>query len=151
MTSSVVMLRSDAGKTSPSFLIAVLLVIVGVGGMVGWRYLGPNPFRESESVVRESRRVLSTRVRDFEQDLRVLTSKHGLDDAQRLAGIEKRAEVVKAEIDSYLDQARAALSELDIPLKTHQNRADRLGKKADEAKNMIDDRVAEKREQLTSG
>ncbi len=151
MTSSGVMPLSEKGKTSPSFLFAVLLVILGVGGVLGWRYFGPNPFKQSEAVVRESRRVLSTKVRDFEQDLRELAQNSGQNDAQRFEAIEKRADAVKAEIDAYLDEARAELSELDIPLKTHQNRADRLGKKADEAKNMIDDRVSEKREQLTGG
>lgn len=145
------MLRSQGGKTSPSFLMAILLVVVAVVGVFGWRYLRPNPFRQSETIVRESRRVLNARVRDFEQELRDLTNKSGMDAAARIAAIEKQGEEAKAEIDRYLDEARAELSELDIPLKTHQNRADRLGEKADEAKQMIEERVAEKREQLSGG
>lgn len=145
------MLRNERGKTSPSFLIAVLLVILAVVGVVGWRYLKPNPFRQSEMIVRESRSVLNARVRDFEQDLRDLMAKSGMDGAARVAAIEKEAAEAKTEIDRYLDEARAELSELDIPLKTHQNRVDRLAEKAAEAKQMIDERLAEKRAQLAGG
>jgi predicted negative regulator of RcsB-dependent stress response len=143
------MLLSERGKTSPSFLIAVLVVVLGVVGVFGWRYFKPNPFKQSENIVRESRVVLSDSVRDFEQEVRDLAQKPGADPATTLAAIEKQAETAKAEIDSYVDEARGRLSELDIPLKTHQNRADRLGEKADEAKSIIDDRVEEKREQLS--
>jgi hypothetical protein len=143
------MLLSEKGKTSPSFLIAVLVVVVGVVGVIGWRYFRPNPFKQSEYIVRESRVVLSTRVRDFEQEVLDLVQKAGSDPSETLVAIEKHADATKDEIDRYIDEARARLSELDIPLKTHQNRADRLGEKADEAKAIIDDRVEEKREQLS--
>ena len=143
--------QGQSGKTSPSFLIAVLLVILIVAGFAGWRFLRPDPFRESEMIVRESRRVLNGQVRDFEQELRDLMTKAGLEPAARIAAIEQKSAGAKVEIDRYLDEARAELSELDIPLKTHKNRADRLGEKAEEAKQMIDERVAEKREQLAGG
>lgn len=102
-------------------------------------------------IVRESRRVLNAQVRDFEQELRDLMTKSGMEPGARIAAIEQKSAAAKVEIDRYLDEARAELSELDIPLKTHKNRADRLGEKAEEAKQMIDERVAEKREQLAGG
>ncbi len=151
MTSSGDMLRSQKGKTSPSFLVAVILVVAAVVGVVGWRYLKPNPFKQSEAVVRESGRNFRTQLGDFEQELNALLKKPGLDAAQRIEAIEKQAETAKAAIDRYVDEGRAQLADLEIPLKTHQNRADRLGQKADEAKSMIDDRVSEKRAQLSSG
>lgn len=151
MTSSGRMLRSEKGKTSPSFLIAVVIVVVGVLGVVGWRYLKPDPFKQSEMVVRESGRAFRTELADFERDILEVLKKPGLDSAARIVALETKANEVKAEIDDQLDQARAKLTELDIPLKTHQNRADRVAKKADEAKAIVDDRVDEKREQLKDG
>ncbi len=143
--------QGQSGKTSPSFLIAILLVVVIAVGAVAWRFLRPDPFRASEMIVRESRRVLNAQVRDFEQELRDLMTKSGMEPDARIAAIEQKSAAAKVEIDRYLDEARAELSELDIPLKTHKNRADRLGEKAEEAKQMIDERVAEKREQLAGG
>jgi len=145
------MLRSETGKTSPSFMVAVLLVVALILGYFGWGYLFPNPFKASELVVRESRRELSTRVRDFDQEIRVLMDKQGLSDSQRLREVEKLAQETKTAIDEYIDEARDRLAEIDTPLKTHQNRDERLTEKADDAKTMIDDRVAEKRDQLAGG
>ena len=128
-----------------------MLVVVGVLGVVGWSYFKPNPFKQSEMVVRDSSRLFRTELADFERDMRELMNEDGIQSAARLDALEKLAGEVKTEIDGHVDDGRARLSELDIPLKTHQNRADRLAKKADEAKAMVDDRVAEKREQLTGG
>ncbi len=150
MTSFGVMLRSERGNTSPSFLIAILVVVALVAGFFGWRYLSPNPHKRSEQIVRESRGVLSSEVRDFEQALRDVMAK-GSDPATRLQSIEKSADEAKKSIDGYVDQARSRLSDLEIPLKKYQNRAERIGQKADDAKRIIDERVAEKRSQISGG
>ncbi len=151
MTSSHAMSLSDRGKTSPSFLIALLAVVLAVVGVTGWRYFRPNPFKRSESIVRESRRTLNTCVRAFESDLHAVMQKSGMSPADRVAAIEERAVVAKREIDKVVDDVRAELAELDIPLRTHQNRSNRVDARADEARAMIDDRLAEKREQLSGG
>jgi len=149
MTSFTTMLRSQRGKTSPSFLAAIVLVFVVLGGYFGWRYVRPNPFKRSEQVVRESRRELSASVRDFDQAIRAVMDKPGLSPAQRIAEIEKEAGAAKKEIDEYIDDARDRLAEIDTPLKTHRNRDDRLTGNGADAREMIDRRVDEKREQLT--
>ncbi len=150
MTSFAAM-RSERGRTSPSFLIAALLVLLVVGGYAGWRVFRPNPIKLSEQIVRQSRRVLNAQVGEFEQALRDLEQKSGMDAGQRLRAIDEMANQTKSEIDTYLDEARARLSDLDIPLNTHQNRATRLNEKADDAKAMIDSRASAKRDQLGGG
>lgn len=151
MTSSLAMPLSNRGKTSPSFLLAILIVVLGVIGVTGWRYFRPNPLKRSEEIVRESRRALNNGVRSFERDLSELMKKTGMEPAERIAAIEKRALEAKREIDDAVDAVRAELAELDIPLRTHQNRSTRVDARAEEAKAMVDERVAEKREQLSGG
>jgi hypothetical protein len=142
---------SNRGKTSPSFLLAMFAVVLGVVGVSGWRYFRPNPLKRSEMIVRESRRTLNAGVRHFERELGDLMKKSGVPPAERIAAIEKLAAESKREVDNAVDAVRAELAELDIPLRTHQNRSDRIDERADEAKAMIDERVSEKREQLSGG
>lgn len=142
---------SNAGRTSPSFMIAILAIVLAVVGVAGWRYLRPNPYKRSEQIVRESRGMFNKAVRDFERDIHDLTRKSGLSTAERIAAVEKRGAEAKTQIDDAVDESRAALAELDIALRTHQNRANRIDDRADEAKAMIDERVQEKREQFSGG
>lgn len=151
MTSSRSIPFSEVGKTSPSFLIALLAVALGVVGVVGWGYLFPNPNKRSEQIVRESRPRFNKAIRNFERDIGDITKKAGLDSSQRIAAVEERAVAAKREIDEAVDEARAQLADLDIALRTHQNRADRIDDRADEAKAMIDERVEEKRVQFSGG
>lgn len=148
MTSFITMPCSQRGKTSPSFLAAIVLVFVVLGGYFGWRALRPNPFKQSEQVVRQSRRELSASVRDFDQAVRAVMEKPGLSPAQRMGEIEKEAASAKKGIDEYIDDARDRLADIETPLKTHRNRDDRLNGNGTDAREMIDRRVEEKREQL---
>ena len=41
------------GRNSPSFVIAVALLIAIVGGYVGWRFWWPNPVKRSDRIARQ--------------------------------------------------------------------------------------------------
>lgn len=151
MTSSRSMPFSEVGRTSPSFMVAVLAVVLAVAGVAGWRYFRPNPYKKSETIVRETRGLFNRAVRDFERDIHDITRKSGLEPEERIAAVEKRAVEARRTIDEIVDDSRAALADLDIALRTHQNRANRIDARADEAKAMIDERVQEKREQFSGG
>ena len=60
---------SDRGRVSGSFLVAVVAVVVVIGGYVAYSLLRPDPYALSERVVRDSRRLLSAEVREFQRDI----------------------------------------------------------------------------------
>ena len=144
-------MRSEQGRTSPSFLIAVLLVVLAVGGYASWRYFRPNPYRQSEQVVRDSKRGLKALVGEFEQSLRDLGRKSGLDAGQRRQEVDRLTRGAISDIDSFVDDARSQLADLDISLNTHQNRTARLSEKAEEAKEEIEERASAKLQQFGGG
>ena len=128
-------------------MIACVVLLLVVVGALSWRYFGPDPFKASERIVRESRRTLSVRVRDFEQDLRAAVTKAA--PGERGAVIDSTVARAVKKIDEYVDGARDELSQLDIPLAKYENRANRLADNAEAAKRMIEERAAEKRSQLS--
>ena len=150
VTSSPPML-SERGRTSPSFLLAILLLVVGVGGYGAWRLFKPDPYRQSEQVVRDSRQALNIIVSDFRRKLGAVMDKKDTAPAERVAEVEKLGQEAELRIDEYLDDARQELSELDIALRTHKNRSDRLVAKADDAKAMVKEGVEHAKARIGGG
>lgn len=132
---------SDRGRTSPSFLAAILLLVVVVGGYGAWRLLKPDPYRQSETIVRDSRQALNAIVSDFRRKLNAVMDRTGTPADERLAEVDKLGQEAETEINQYLDDARQELSGLDIALRTHKNRSDRLVEKGDYAKEMVHEGV----------
>jgi hypothetical protein len=60
---------NERGRTSGSFLIAVGVVVLAVGGYFAWLYLRPDPYALSERVVRDARRSMAYEVREFQRSL----------------------------------------------------------------------------------
>jgi len=142
---------SERGRTSPSFLLAVLLLVVGIGGYGAWRLFKPDPYRQSEQVVRDSRQALNLIVSDFRRKLAAVMDEKGTAPAERIAAVEKLGQEAELRIDEFLDDARQELSELDIALRTHKNRSDRLVEKADDAKAMVNEGVAHAKARIGGG
>jgi hypothetical protein len=130
---------SERGRASGSFLLAVVAVVALVGGYVAYSLLRPDPYELSERVVRDSRRLLSAEVREFQRDV---------DGALRNgAGAERQVDEVTAsalrDVDAVVDDARDQLAELDISLRTQRNRMERIDGRAREAREMIEEYAAE--------
>ena len=105
---------NERGRTSASFLIAVLVVLVAVGGYVAWTYLRPDPYALSERVVRDARRELSDEVRDFQrngEEVAHAAKQKGKDPG---AAIEEAANKARKEIDAVIRESRDRLAGLDV-------------------------------------
>ena len=128
---------NERGRTSGSFLVAVGLVVVAVGGYLGWTFLRPDPYALSERVVRDARRALAYQVREFQRDLdrAVREAKSGGGDVA--AGVDAAAGKARPGIDQVVDEARGQLADIDVELRTQRNRMDRIETRADEARAMI--------------
>lgn len=128
---------NERGRTSGSFLVAVGLVVVAVGGYLGWTFLRPDPYALSERVVRDARRALAYQVREFQRDLdrAVREAKSGGGDVA--AGVDAAAGKASQGIDQVVDEARDQLADIDVELRTQRNRMDRIETRADEARAMI--------------
>jgi len=142
---------SERGRTSPSFIIAILLLIIGVGGYGAWRLFKPDPYRQSEQIVRDSRQALKAIVSDFHLKVTTAMDKRSVSAEERIAEIDKLSEEATREVDNYLDEARQELSELDIALRTHKNRSDRLLEKTEDAKEMIREAVEHAKGRISGG
>ena len=128
---------TERGRTSGSFLVAVGLVVVAVGGYLGWTFLRPDPYALSERVVRDARRALASQVREFQRDLdrAVREAKSGGGDVA--AGVDAAAAKANQGIDQVVAEARGQLADIDVELRTQRNRMDRIETRADEARAMI--------------
>lgn len=128
---------SERGRTSGSFLVAVGLVALAVGGYLGWTFLRPDPYALSERVVRDARRGLSSEVREFQRALEDVVR-----DARRGSGdvpgaVDAASNKALQGVDDVVRDARARLADIDIALRTQRNRLDRIESRANEARDMI--------------
>ena len=141
---------SSKGRSSPSFIIAVTVLIVGVIGYGAWSYLRPNPYVASEHLVRDFARTMSRDVRQYRRKLRALSEKkpspQQLPDV--LAKIDQLATDSTNEIDDRMEELRERMEDFDIKLNTQRNRIDRLRSRATEAKEMVANLAAEAKEKL---
>lgn len=147
-------MRYNAGKSSPSFLIAVTVLVLSVVGYAAWSYLRPGPYAVSEQIVRDFVGTLSGEVRDFRRDLRAL-GKKGESDPSKVdavvAEIDQLVLKAKTEIDDQMELAVDELLDLDIRVRTQRNRRDRLDKRAGEAAELVVDLAEETKEKLRGG
>lgn len=143
-------MSSERGRTSPSFIAAVLLLVISIGGYGAWRLLKPDPYRQSERIVRDSRQALNTIVSDFRHELGALMDENMAPEA-KIAEAEKLGQKAERSIEQYLEDAREELSDLDIALRTHKNRSDRLVGTTDYAKQMVEEAVAHAKSRISGG
>ncbi|MGH7786199.1 MAG: hypothetical protein ACRERC_04995, partial [Candidatus Binatia bacterium] len=138
-------MASERGRTQASFLVTLLVVVAVIGGYVAWTFLRPDPYALSERMVRESRREVTTVVREFQRDLDRLGRDKGADLGKR---IEQESAEAVADIEALVSDARDRLGELDIDLRTERNRMDRIKARAQEGQEMIAEYAAEAKAKL---
>jgi hypothetical protein len=150
VTSSRLM-GTERGKTSPSFVIGIVAVLVMVGGYALWLYASPDHHGQSEQVVRESRRLFNAEVRKVRVDAGTIVDQQEMDAAAKMAALDELGETAFRAIDGLVDQALVELADFDIALRTHKNRSDRLSELAELAKEMVRDDIAQVKGKLASG
>ncbi len=128
---------SEHGRSSPSFVVALVVLALGVGGYAASYFFKTNPYAASDRIVRSSRKTLGREVRAYQRQLRELTSETDGKAEEAIALIEKGAAEAVARIEEHAEAAHDELAELDIAFNTLRNRADRLEARTEEAKKMI--------------
>ena len=125
------------GRASGSFLIAVGVVILAVGGYLAWTFLRPDPYALSERVVRDARRALAYEVREFQRSLDDVVRDARKSNADVGKAIDTAADKARKDLDDVVTDARDRLSEIDVELRTQRNRMDRIETRAQEAREII--------------
>ena len=125
------------GRASGSFLVAVGVVILAVGGYLAWTFLRPDPYALSERVVRDSRRALAYEVREFQRSLDDVVRDARKSNADVGKAIDTAADKARKDLDDVVTDARDRLSEIDVELRTQRNRMDRIETRAQEAREII--------------
>ncbi len=140
---------SSRGASSPSFIAAVAIVVVGVGGYGLWTFLRPSPHASSETVVREFARDAGREVSTLRRELRGIKAKGGGGNVEAaLAAVDKEAEKAVEQLEARGDEARDELAELDIAIGTQRNRLQRIETREKEAKELITGLVEEAKGRL---
>jgi hypothetical protein len=125
------------GRASGSFLIAVGVVILAVGGYLAWTFLRPDPYALSERVVRDARRALAYEVREFQRGLDDVVRNARRSNADVGKAIDAAADKARKDLDDVVTDARDRLSEIDVELRTQRNRMDRIEIRAQEAREIV--------------
>lgn len=128
---------NERGRTSGSFLIAVGVAVLAVGGYLAWTLLRPDPYALSERVVRDARRALAYEVREYQRGLDDVVRDAKRTHADVDAAIDKATDKARQDLDDVVSDAREQLGEIDVELRTQRNRMDRIETRAHEAREMI--------------
>lgn len=130
---------NQRGRASGSFLIAVGVAVLAVGGYLAWSFLRPDPYALSERVVRDSRRALAYEVREFQRGLDDVVRDARKSNADVGKAIDSAADRARQDVDDVVSDARDRLSEIDVELRTQRNRMDRIEARAQEAREIINE------------
>ena len=136
------------GRASGSFLIAIGVVVLAVGGYLAWTFLRPDPYALSERVVRDARRALAYEVREFQRSLDDVVRDTKKKNGDVPQAIDTAAEKARKELDDVVAGARDRLSEIDVELRTQRNRMDRIETRAQEAREIITEFAEETKAKL---
>lgn len=141
---------NERGRTSGSFLIAVGIVVLAVGGYLVWSYVRPDPYALSERVVRDARRSLSFEVREFQRNLDEVVRGARKSNKDVGAAIDQAADRARQELDQVVSTARGKLAEIDVALRTQRNRMDRIESRAQEAREIVTEFAEETKAKATA-
>lgn len=145
-------LASAAGKTAPSFIATIAIIVLLVAGYAAWTLLRPSPIGESEMVVRDFSSAVASELGPLRRILRQEVERYGGDAGQLVnvrVAIDKHAENTKEKIETLAEDARDRIELIDgIGLKTQENRIQRIQSRKTEALTRVDGLAAEARGKL---
>jgi hypothetical protein len=142
---------ASSRRSSPSFLIGISVLVIGVIGYAAWSYLRPSEHVQSERLVRDFARSVGKEVNAFRRQTRTIVRKeHEAPEelAAAMAAIDERAEETMQRIEEHADQSRDELVQLDIAIRTQRNRTRRLDTREEEAREEISGLAAEAKSRL---
>ena len=147
-------MSGSAGRSSPSFILVVAALVLGVVVYGAWSYLRPSPHAASEQVVRDLARTLGKEVNAFRREMRGVAGQKSSDGSARnaaLASVEERTRNAIERVEKHTEDARDQLAEWEIPIRTQRNRNQRLGTREEEAKELIQGIAEETKAKLREG
>lgn len=137
---------------SPSFIVAVTLLVAGTVGYIGWHLWRPNDVVASEQVVRRFAGAVAKEVGPLRRKLRRLTGAATMTEAERTAAakqLEELADDANDRIDQLVEDASSEIEAMDrISVKTQDNRINRIEDRAQEARAAITAAVTEAKQSL---
>ncbi len=143
---------NESGKTAPSFIAAVAILVLVIVGYVLWGILRPTPIARSEMIVRDFTAAVAGELGPLRRALR--------EEVGRYESNPSAVDSVRTTIDERADEAREAIEILasdaidqltmleGIGLQTQDNRLQRIKKRQAEGEERIDSLVAEARDKL---
>lgn len=137
------------GRTSGSFLVAIGVVALAIGGYLAWTILRPDPYALSERIVRDARRTMAYEVREFQRNLDEVVREAKKNNEDVAGAIDAATDEVRQELDDVVSAARDRLSELNVQLRTQRNRMDRIDGRAQEAREIITEFAEETKAKLS--
>jgi hypothetical protein len=144
--------RLPRRRSSPSFVAAVLLVVVAVGGYAAWRIWFPPPGKRAERIVRTFVRDAAREVGAFRRAMRDLRAEVEIDPATReraVGTIDAQVRAAVAAIEAGAEEALRQLEEIDdLAVQTHRNRVRRVRMRVKEATDLVAELAAESKGKL---
>jgi chromosome segregation ATPase len=129
-----------SGRSSPSFLIGISVLVIGAVSYGAWSYLRPSQNARSERLVREFARGVGKEVNEFRRQARKIAHKKHAGPKEveaALAAIDDTAAKTIDRIEEQADQIRDELVQLDIAIPTQRKRSRRLDTREEEAREEI--------------
>ncbi|HYD46985.1 MAG TPA: hypothetical protein VEB21_01490 [Terriglobales bacterium] len=115
---------------SPSFVVAITLLVAGAAGVVVWQLWRPNDVAASEQVVRELAAGIAKQVGPFRRQLRRITNAPAIspdESAQAVRKVDELAADAIDRIEQLEEEASAQIEAMSgISLKTQDNRLGRI-------------------------
>jgi len=147
-----VRLASAAGKTAPSFIATIAVIVLLAAGYVAWTLFRPSPVAESEMAVRDFSTAAAAELGPLRRTLREEVERYNGDPKQLVnvrVAIDKHAGAAKVKIEALADDARDRIELIDgIGLNTQENRIQRIQSRKTEALTRVDGLAAEARGKL---
>ncbi len=142
---------SEKQGISPSFIIAIAVVVFGVVGYFGWQYLAPNPAGESELIVRDLSSAIAAEVGPFRRELRSVqrAARMATDTKDAMQKFDDLAQDVSDRIVDLADEATTRIEMVrGISLSTMENRLARVRRLSLEGRARVGQMVAEAKAEL---
>ena len=129
---------NERGRASGSFLMAIGVVALAVGGYLGMDLSAAGPVR----VVRAGGAGCAPGVglrgaREFQRSLDDVVRDTKKKNGDVPAAIDAAADKARQELDDVVSGARERLSEIDVELRTQRNRMERIETRAQEAREIV--------------
>jgi hypothetical protein len=145
---------SEPKRTSPSFLIAVAVIVFAVVAYFGWEFVAPNPSGESELIVRNLSSAIAAEMGPFRRALREVERAARDSPEKRREAIEQIDDMAEDLGDRIVDLADAATTDIEmvrgISLSTQENRLARVRRLSLEGRARAGQMVAETKANLAA-